>query len=382
MPSSTAFQITIVGGGIAGMTAAIALRGPGRQIVVLEQSRLHKEIGATISLQPNASKILEQTFGIGPFLEEARGMIDRGFRIFSSDGTMVNEVPLMNSRERFGGERMMYHRQDLHDALKRAATAELGAERGPPATIRTSAKAVSCDCESGTVTLADGSIVQSDLIVAADGIHSSLRASIIGHQVVPDPTGLSAYRLVIPRSDLRVRAPEFCAAIDPTAPYTSMMLAHSCRLIMSPARDGEIFGIVGLVPDERMDEDPNSAQSWNSRGDPEKMLHTFRDFPGWTKAAFADADDIGLWQLRDIDPLHNWTRGRAILIGDAAHVSQLLVENVSRPKDLKLTSNRPCFPRRVKVLLRASRMQKLWAPSCSPYLPVQVFHRSKILSPL
>lgn len=321
MPSSTAFRITIVGGGIAGLTAAIALRAPNRQIVVLEQSKLHQEIGATISLQPNASKILQQNLGIGSFLEEARGLVDRGFRIFSSDGVVVNEVPLNDSRERYGAERVMYHRQDLHCALKRAATAEMAPEKGPPAHIRTCAKAASCDCETGDVTLTDGSVVQGDLIIAADGIHSNLRSSIIGYVANPKPTGLSAYRLVKTHAELQASAPTFCANIKPNAPYTSMMLAHSCRLIMSPARDGEIFGIVGLVPDERMDEDANLAQSWRSNGDPAKMLHTFRDFPEWTRAAFANATDVGLWQLRDVDPLSTWVRGRAILIGDAAHVS-------------------------------------------------------------
>lgn len=323
MPSSTVFRITIVGGGIAGLTAAIALRASSRQIVVLEQSSLPQEIGATISLQPNASKILEQRLNIETFLREARGLVDHGFRIFSSDGTVVDEIPFSESRRRYGAERVMYHRQDLHSALRRAATADLGHERGPPATIRTSTRAVSCDCEAGDVFLADGTVVQGDLIVAADGIHSDLRSSIIDFAVTAKPTGLSAYRLVKSYAELRSSAPAFCESIDPTAPWTSMMLAHSCRLIMSPARDGEIFGIVGLVPDDRMDEEPNSAQSWRSKGDPAKMLHTFRDFPEWTRAAFADSTDIGLWQLRDIDPLPTWTKGRAILIGDAAHVSAM-----------------------------------------------------------
>lgn len=355
MPSSTAFQITIVGGGIAGMTAAIALRGPGRQIVVLERSRLHKEIGATISLQPNASKILEQTWQMRDFLQDAQGMVDRGFRVFSSDGLLVNEVLLGDSRDRYGADRIMYHRQDLHDALKRCATADLGPDRGPSALIKTSATAMSCDCDTGIVTLADGSVIQSDLIVAADGIHSSLRASIIDHNVASKPTGLSAYRLVVPYADLKARAPEFCEALDPTAPYTSMMLAHSCRLIMSPARGGDLFGIVGLVPDDRMNEDPGSAQSWRSRGDPDKMLDSFRDFPAWVKSAFADAKDIGLWQLRDIDPLPTWTKGRAILIGDAAHVSF----SIRPDKDFQLKTSRPCFQRKDRGHRRASRTQKL-----------------------
>lgn len=65
MTESSPFRIVVVGGGIAGLTAAIALRGPNRQITVLEQSRLNKEIGALISLQPNATKIVYDTWKLG-----------------------------------------------------------------------------------------------------------------------------------------------------------------------------------------------------------------------------------------------------------------------------------------------------------------------------
>ncbi|KAF5014958.1 hypothetical protein F66182_13875, partial [Fusarium sp. NRRL 66182] len=85
MAERSPFRIVIVGGGIAGLTAAIALRGPDRQITVLEQSRLNKEIGALISLQPNASKIVYDTWKLGEELEDARSMVDEGFRVYSTE---------------------------------------------------------------------------------------------------------------------------------------------------------------------------------------------------------------------------------------------------------------------------------------------------------
>ena len=108
------FQIAIVGGGIAGLAAAIALRAPGRQITVVEQSRLLAEIGATISLQPNASRIMQREWELKGLLERARGMVDQGFRIYNTDGHMVNSVPLVGKTE-YEGDRIMYHRQDLHE---------------------------------------------------------------------------------------------------------------------------------------------------------------------------------------------------------------------------------------------------------------------------
>lgn len=142
---------------------------------------------------------------------------------------------------------------------------------------------------------------------------------MLDQQIVPRPTGLSAYRLMVPSKILEEQAPDFCKNISPREPFTSMIMAYSCRLIMGPAREGEIYSMVGLVPDEKMNEDADSKQSWVSRGDLHKMLETYHKFPDWIKIVFKLAPEIGLWQLRDIDPLETWTKGKVIVIGDAAH---------------------------------------------------------------
>lgn len=178
---------------------------------------------------------------------------------------------------------------------------------------------MACNCAEGTVSLEDGETLSADVIIAADGIHSTIRKAVLGRDVKAIPTGFSAYRMMIPNDVLATEAPEFSALLEPTQPYTTMMMAHSCRLIMGPAREGSVYSIVGLVPDDRMNEDADSKQSWVSRGDLGQLLETYKDFPEWMKVVFKQAKDIGLWQLRDIDPLETWTNGRVILIGDAAH---------------------------------------------------------------
>lgn len=138
-------------------------------------------------------------------------------------------------------------------------------------------------------------------------------------EVTPRATGFSAYRLMVPTELLERETPEFCENIQPRQPFTSMVMAHDCRLIMGPAREGSVYSMVGLVPDNRMNEDSDSKRSWVSKGDLRLMLETFKDFPEWIKSVFKLTDTLGLWQLRDLDPLETWTKGRVILIGDAAH---------------------------------------------------------------
>ncbi|CAP85984.1 Pc20g06550 [Penicillium rubens Wisconsin 54-1255] len=310
------FRIVIVGGGIAGFTAAIALRGPNRHITILEQSTLNKEIGALISLQPNASRIVESKWNLSEELLEARQMVDEGFRIYNTEGHLVNTIPLL-TKEKYGAERLLFHRRDLHETLKRAAVSPTRA--GDPAIVRVSSRVVDCDALKGTVTLDSGEIVEGDFIIGADGIHSVLRRHVLEEAISPMPTGYSAYRLMIPTEILEKEEPDFCAKINPQEPFTSMIVAHDCRLIMGPGRQGEVYGIVALVPDDQMTEDPHAKQSWVAEGDLKKMMETFAEFPSWVKNIFKHSADLGLWQLRDLDPLQTWHRGRVLIIGDAAH---------------------------------------------------------------
>lgn len=281
---------------------------------MLEQSTLNREVGATLSLQPNASKIVEKQWGLGDELRKAGAMRDEGFNIYSIDGQLQRSIPLVSKSE-YGADRMVYHRRDIHDTLKTFATRLEG--YGEPAEIRTSSCVTGCDPEAGVVTLKDGTAIQGDVIIGADGIKSALRKDVLGHEVQALPTGLSAYRLVLPSADLE-QDEDFRKVIDPRSSFTSMVFGHDRRMIMGPARGGDLYSVVALVPDKRSEID--SHNSWTTKGDLKVLLEEYKDFPAWATAPFRLAkEDIGLWQLRDTEPLDKWHQGRVILIGDAAH---------------------------------------------------------------
>lgn len=277
-----------------------------------------KETGALISLQPNASKIVTK-WGLDPILQRvAEPQADKAFRMFNTEGTLVREIPL--STAMFGADRMMYHRQDLHAALREAATTtEHGWEGKPAAVIKTASEVVDCDLTEGIVRLKDGTTLRADLIIGADGIKSVIRNFVVGDERTAQPTGLSAYRMLIPSSKLPIgQMPEGILRMrDPAA--TTMIVGKDKRVIMGPGRAGKLLGIVALVPDVPA---PDPADdSWTRPGSKQELLAAFADFPSWLRDIFDQAEDgeIGLWQLRDIDPLPTWTTGRAVLIGDAAH---------------------------------------------------------------
>ncbi|KAK8078879.1 hypothetical protein PG994_002686 [Apiospora phragmitis] len=333
------FRIIIAGGGIAGLATAIALRAPNRQITVLERSRMLGEVGALISLQPNATKIVSK-WGIDKFLEQAEPMPDRAFRIFNPEGKMVRDMRL--ETEMFGADRMLYHRQDLHQGLLDAATSpDLP---GEPAVVRTASAVASCDPDAGTVTLQSGETLDADLIIGADGIHSAIRTAVLGEERSAIPTGISAYRLLIPIENLQgLDLPE--KLIDTSRSSregsTTMVMGHDKRVVMGPGRGGRVFGVVALVPDEKMNE-ASSTVSWVETGSRQKLMASYADFPDWLRAIFARAPDIALWQLRDIDPLPAWTRGRAILSMEDAEALQAFfrqhVGGSRRPSVTEITS--------------------------------------------
>lgn len=92
-----------------------------------------------------------------------------GFRIYNSEGRLVNSVPRLTKTE-YGGDRLLLHRRDIYDILKRVVASPSLGLSGGYVEIRTASRVVNCDEHQGTVTLENGNIIQENLIIGADGM--------------------------------------------------------------------------------------------------------------------------------------------------------------------------------------------------------------------
>ena len=190
--SATALKIIIVGGGIGGFTAGIALRQQGHRVELYEQSRFANEIGAAIHVTPNANSVLRKH----NFRVEDTGAVNlTATRLMKHSGEVLNVIDNVKEAGRWQEPWMMAHRAHLHRHLKEMATSTT--EPGTPVQVHTSSRVVSVDSHNSTVTLQDGTQIQGDVVVGADGVHSVARAAI--DKLQPHKTSHSAIRFMVSR---------------------------------------------------------------------------------------------------------------------------------------------------------------------------------------
>jgi salicylate hydroxylase len=286
-------NVVVVGGGIGGLFAANALIAHGLRVSVYEQAPSLGEVGAGVFLTPNSVRQLQRV-GLGPSVERLGARVGAESRYFRHDGTPIAPVQVTDSsgwNATFG-----MHRADLVEMLAAAL---------PPGVVHTGHRCSGFEQtgDVARVSFANGAIVEGDLVVAADGIHSELR------QHVTPPSrpvfhGSVAYRGVIAQQ----RIPHW-----PTASWL-MWLGKGKHFLTFPLRGGELINYVGFVPaDEEMKE------SWSAPGDPDVLR---REFAGWDPrigSLLSEVEATFRWALYDREPLPGWSRGRLTLLGDAAH---------------------------------------------------------------
>ena len=286
-------DVIVVGGGIGGLFAANALIAQGLHVSVYEQAPALGEVGAGVFLTPNSVRQLQRV-GLGPSVAKWGAKVGPDSRYFRHDGTPIAPVQVTDSsgwNATFG-----MHRADLIEILANAL---------PTQAVHTGHRCTGFeqDGEGARVSFANGAVVEGDLVIAADGIHSELRQNVVPPSR-PVFSGSVAYRGVVPHELI----PHW-----PTGSWL-MWLGKGKHFLAFPVRAGKLINYVGFVPaDEEMKE------SWSAPGDPDILR---REFAGWDPrigSLLKQVQATFRWALYDREPLPTWTRGRLTLLGDAAH---------------------------------------------------------------
>ncbi len=295
-------RIAIIGAGIAGLVAARALQQFGHRPVVYEQAAALGEVGAGLTVTPNATHVLN-AIGLGDVLPRIGLRPDRGGVKHWQTGELMVEISRGNEMlERYGAAYYQLHRADLHAELAALVAA---ADR---AAIRTGHSFADLAQHADGVTLyfADGSRAEADAVIGADGIRSLVRTRLFGADR-PRFTGYVAYRGLVPVSALPagIMEPTSCLATGPGRSFTRYLV-----------RGGALVNFVGLT-----ERDDWREEGWSIRAAVGEMLAEYADWHADVRGIIAATPAEGLfrWALFDREPLQEWTRGRVTLIGDAAH---------------------------------------------------------------
>lgn len=293
-------HVLIAGGGIGGLTTALAFLKRGHRVTVFEQSQQLDEVGAGLQISPNGMHVFD-ALGVSARVEKDAFRPRAQELRFGKGGGRILSIPLRDiARDRWGGEYLHVHRADLIDALGGALI-----DRAPDS-VRLGCRVAGYrqDESSITAVLDSGEEVSGDLLVGADGIHSAIRTSINGEDK-PRYTGNVAWRVVVPVSALGQFAP----------PETASVWVGSRRhAVTYRLRRGSLANLVGVVECKE-----RSIESWTSTGAREQAL---KDFKGWSpviRTILEKAETLNRWALYDRDPLPRWVDGRAVLLGDACH---------------------------------------------------------------
>jgi salicylate hydroxylase len=293
-------KVVIIGGGIGGLTAALALLQRGIDVDVYEQSTVLKEVGAGVQIGSNGTRVL-YALGLQRPLERVEVTPSaREIRHWRT-GETWNWFDLGTATaKRYGTPHVMLHRGDLLGILVDAV------RRLKPNAIMLGKKciAVASGADHAEIRFEDGDAVRAPVVIGADGIHSPVRASLFGLDR-PQFTGCVAWRGLVPMAQL----PPHIARLVGTnwlGPYG--------HVLHYPVRRGEIMNFIGIV-----ERDDWQVESWTIEGTKGELANDFRGWHADVHTLIEGLDTPYKWALMVRGPMQRWSSGRVTLLGDACH---------------------------------------------------------------
>jgi len=298
MASLNKHSAIVVGAGIGGLAAALALAREGQTVDLLEQSSEIGEIGAGLQLAPNAFAALD-ALGVGAAVRGASVFTDELVMMDAIDGATVGAFPVGEAfRQRFGNPYAVVHRADLHTAILESV------RREPGIRLHTSARATAFDLSgaAASVTTADGRRFSAAAVIGADGVRSALREQLIGDAA--RVSGHVVYRAVVPYermpADLRINAPVLWAG-------------PNCHLVHYPLRSGHQYNLVVTFHSREQEQ-------WGvTDGSRAEVLSYFQGIHPRPRQLLECPDSWRRWATADREPVAKWGGDNATLLGDAAH---------------------------------------------------------------
>jgi 3-hydroxybenzoate 6-monooxygenase len=302
--SPVSLDVLVVGGGIGGLSAAFALARKGLSVRVLERSAEFGEVGAGMQIAPNCTRIL-RAYGL---LDEAKRLGVRPASMVmrdALDGTVLTSLDLEDMEQRYGTPYIVIHRSDLH-AMFLKACREAGVD------LRTSQHVTAYESFTGGAStgeagararLADGTVHEARLVVAADGLHSVARAQLVGDE--PVNSAYVAYRGAVPIEKVRENGISETDVVVYVGPR--------CHFVQYPLRGGEMFNQVAVF------ESPRARAGKEDWGTPDELDAAYAGATGNIQRGLPLMWRDRWWRMFDRDPVMTWVYGRVALLGDAAH---------------------------------------------------------------
>lgn len=293
--------VLVLGGGIGGLAAALALAKKGCKVRLFEQASEMKEIGAGIQLGPNVYHMFE-VLGLTEAIERRSAHPDNLIMMDALTGEQVTRIPVGSEafRKRFRGYLYgVIHRGDLYQVLLEACRKQEGIE------LNERRKGLRFEDRGDRVLLhmEGGEAIEGACLIGADGLWSKVRQQILGDGK-PRVSGHIAYRAVLPRAEV----PD-----DLWQNNVVLWAGPKTHLVHYPLRRGELYNLVAVFHSDRYEE------GWDVYGDPEELKRKFENERPEVQRLLDKINVWKMWVLCDREPARRWSKGRATLLGDAAH---------------------------------------------------------------
>jgi salicylate hydroxylase len=291
-------KVLVVGGGIGGITTVLALRQRGVDVQLFEQAAAFGQVGAGLQVSSNAAKILRR-LGLGDELKKVATYPDgRDYRGWDTAERLYYTPLGQKAEAHFGSPYYAAHRAELLDVLLTGLTDRTGITMGARV------ERIDQDASGVTLTLANGETAHGDILIGADGIHSTVRAQLFGKEL-PRYTGNVAWRGLVPA--------EKVAHLD-VAKVTGVWMGPNRSIVQYYVAAGRTFNWIGISRSEQP-----ARESWLAEGRVEDALAEYSGWHDTIRTIIKETPKLLRQALYDREPLPDWQIGRVVLLGDAAH---------------------------------------------------------------